>query len=292
MQSSISIVFPKATSFPNKRTDFFLPLCKNFESNYMYLLSRQEAVQIHTMEGSSCLKMGIPLLFFFLLFMRFFGVINGDRSQYDECKASRCSHHGPPVRFPFRLKDQTVPDHCRYPGFELSCSEEKQMTILELQNYHVKLLVTEINYTSQEMFVRHMDDYCLPRQNIVNLNLSSSPFQFTDSIPFSFFNCSDDKSKSFGFRRSIGPSTCSSSDRVYVFFSADFLNEVNLTSCRKIFNATLPENMLYGEYVFFMKWSNPNCRNCEAQGKQCQRKKKSNSTEPEIECIHKPAKGT
>ncbi|WKA07597.1 hypothetical protein VitviT2T_025399 [Vitis vinifera] len=32
------------------------------------------------------------------------------------------------------------------------------------------------------------------------------------------------------------------------------------------------------------------CGNCEAKGKKCQRKK-SNSTEPEIECIDKPAKG-
>ena len=289
MQFSISIVFPKATSFPNKRRNFFLPSCKNFESNYMYLLSRREAVHIQTMEGSSCLKMGIPLLFFFFLFMRLFGVINGDRSQYDECKASRCSHHGPPVRFPFWLKDQAVPDHCGYLGFELSCSEEKRRTILQLPN-SVKLLVKKINYTSQEMVVRHLDD-CVQRQ-IVNRNISATPFHFTNSIDyFSFFSCLDDKSKSYGFW-SRSPSTCSPSDTVYVFPSAYDLTEVNLTSCRKIFNATLPKYILDGEYEFSMNWSNPNCRNCEAQGKQCQRKKKSNSTEPEIECIHKPAKGT
>ena len=239
--------------------------------------------------------MGIPLLFifFFLFFMRLMSAeINGDQSQYDECKASRCNHHGPVIRFPFRLKDQAVPDHCGYPGFELSCSEEKQMTILELQNYPVKLLVREINYTSQEMFVRHPDDYCLQRQNIVNLNLSSSPFQFTDSIPFSFFNCSDDKSKSYGFWGSIGPSTCSSSDPVYYTYSLYHLSEVDLTSCRKIFKATIPEFILYGDYEFSMSWSNPICGRCEAEGNKCQWKKKSNSREPEIECIHRPPKGT
>ena len=246
-------------------------------------------MQIQTMEGSSCLKMGIPLLFFFL-FMRLFGVINGDRSQYDECKASRCSHHGPPVRFPFRLKGQPVPDHCGYPGFELSCSEEKRRTILELPN-SVKLLVKKINYTSQEMVVRHLDD-CLQRQ-IVNRNISATPFHFTDSIDyFSFFNCSENKSESYGFWRSISSSTCPPSDPVYVFPSYHYLTDVNLTSCRKIFNATHPKYILDGEYEFSMNWSNPNCINCEAQGKQCQRKKKSNSTEPEIDCIHKPAKGT
>ena len=165
----------------------------------------------------------------------------------------------------------------------------KRRTILELPN-SVKLLVKKINYTSQEMVVRHLDD-CLQRQ-IVNRNISATPFHFTDSIDyFSFFNCSENKSESL-WHWSRSPSTCPPSDTVYVFPSDYILTEANLTSCRNIFNATLPEYILRGEYEFSMNWSNPNCRNCEAQGKQCQRKKMSNSTEPEIECIHKPAKGT
>ena len=234
--------------------------------------------------------MGTPLLFFFffLLFMRLFLEIDGG-IQYDECKASRCSHHGPVIQFPFRLKDQPVPDHCGYPGFELTCSEEKR-TILELPN-SAKLWVKEIDYTSQEMFVRYPDDkYCL-QWRIVNLNLSALPFQFTDSTPFSFFNCSENKSESYGFLGSI-PCTCSSSDPVYFTRSPKYLSEVDLTSCRKIFNATIPEFILYDVYdAFSMIWSKPMCRYCEA-GEKCQLKKKSNSREPEIECIPKPAKGT
>ena len=234
--------------------------------------------------------MGIPLLFFFffLLFMRLFPEIDGG-IQYDECKASRCSHHGPVIRFPFRLKDQPVPDHCGYPGFELTCSEEK-LTILELPN-SAKLWVREINYTSQEMFVRFPDDeYCLPRM-IVNLNLSAFPYKFKYSTPVSFFNCSENKSESDGFWRSI-PSTCSSSYPVYFTYSLDSLSEVDLTSCRKIFNATIPRFIPDEDYESSMNWSKPMCGNCEAQGEKCQLKKKSNSREPEIECIPKPAKGT
>ena len=233
--------------------------------------------------------MGIPLLFFFfLLFMRLFPEIDGG-IQYDECKASRCSHPGPVIRFPFRLKDQPVPDHCVYPGFELTCSEENR-TILELPN-SAKLWVKEIDYTSQEMFVRYPDDeYCLQRL-IVNLNLSALPFQFKYSTPVSFFNCSENKSESYGFWRSI-PSTCSSSDPVYFIYSPYYLSKVDLTSCRKIFNATISRFLLYEDHESLMIWSKPMCGNCEARGENCQMKKKSNSREPEIECIPKPAKGT
>ena len=234
--------------------------------------------------------MGIPLLFFFffLLFMRLFPEIDGG-IQYDECKASRCSHQGPVIRFPFRLKDQPVPDHCGYPGFELTCSEENR-TILELPN-SAKLWVMEIDYTSQEMYGRYSDDeYCLQRL-IANLNLSALPFQFRDSSPASFFNCSENKSESYGFWGSI-PSACSSSDPVYFTYSLDSLSVVDLTSCRKIFNATIPDLILFEPYYSWMIWSKPMCGNCEARGEKCQLKKKSNNREPEIECIPKPAKGT
>ena len=79
---------------------------------------------------------------------------------------------------------------------------------------------------------------------------------------------------------------------VYATPSYVYLTDVNLTYCQKIFNATLPEFIPDGEYEFSMNWSNLICGNCEAQGNKCQRKMKSNSTEPEIECIQKPAKGT
>ena len=117
-------------------------------------------------------------------------------------------------------------------------------------------------------------------------------FQFPDSTPVSFFNCSENKSESYGFGGSI-PSTCSSSDPVYFTHSPNYLSEVDLTSCRKIFNATIPDFILYDDYdQSSMNWSKPMCGNCEAQGEKCQLKKKSNSREPEIECIPKPAKGT
>ena len=257
-------------------------------------------MQIKTIEISSCLKMGISLFFFFL-FMRLFAEING-RSRNDECKASRCSDYdGPVIRFPFRLKHQ--PEHCGYPEFELSCSEEKR-TILELPSSG-KLWVKEINYTSQEIVLWYPRDYL--QWQILNFNLSAFPFQFKDEYTysnFSFFNCSEDITNQLSYADnqlwSI-PYSILSSNPVYVAPSSYSLAEVNLSSCQKIFNATLPDNYMFdherefymygGEYGTFMNWSKPMCGNCEAKGNKCQRKK-NNSTEPEIECIDKPAKGT
>eukprot|EP00261_Vitis_vinifera_P032140 XP_019073383.1 PREDICTED: putative RING-H2 finger protein ATL21A [Vitis vinifera] len=168
--------------------------------------------------------MGISLFFFFL-FMGLFAEING-RSQDEECKASRCSHHGPVIRFPFRLKHQS--DHCGYPEFELSCSENKQ-TILE-PPYSLKLSVEKINYTSQEIIGR--PDYC-HRRKFQNFNLSASPFQFTESYlrSFSFFSCSENKAKSYGLK-SI-PCSFLSSDPVYAIESSSSLDFTNLSFCRK-----------------------------------------------------------
>ncbi|KAJ9679800.1 hypothetical protein PVL29_021649 [Vitis rotundifolia] len=222
--------------------------------------------------------MGISLFFF--LFMRLFAEINGG-SRDDECKASRCSDYdGPVIRFPFRLKHQ--PDHCGYPEFELSCSEDKQ-TILELPHLG-KLWVTEINYTSQTIIVLWYQRDYLQRQ-ILNFNLSASPFtsEYTGG-DFSFFNCSENKAVEL---LSI-PCCFLTSDLVYVASSSYSLAKVNLSSCRKIFNATLPYYYKREGY-FHVNWSKPMCGNCEAKGNKCQRKK-NNSTEPEIECIDKPAK--
>ncbi|RVW91811.1 Rust resistance kinase Lr10 [Vitis vinifera] len=187
--------------------------------------------------------------------MRWFVEIGASQ---DECKVSRCSNHGPVIRFPFRLKDQ--PYNCGYPGFEISCIEKKQ-TILELP-YSISLSVKKINYNSQEIIV-HDPDFCLQRQ-LQNLTLSASPFRFklTPSnyqVDYTFFNCSSNKTHSNYFL-SI-PCTVLLSNPVYAVDSDNILELLDLSSCHKI----------------------------TTEGKKC--KLKSNvGKEPETECIDKPAK--
>jgi hypothetical protein len=115
-----------------------------------------------------CLEMLISYLFLFLAFTIDLGEAqNGCDDQL------RCGAHGPTIRFPFRLSSQ--PEHCGYPGFNLSCTDANQ-TVLELP-ISVKLFVKEINYTSQVIQLYEPPHHCFPRQ-FQGLNLSSSPFQF------------------------------------------------------------------------------------------------------------------
>ncbi|RVX01848.1 Rust resistance kinase Lr10 [Vitis vinifera] len=177
--------------------------------------------------------MVLPLFFLFLRLSAQTG------ANQDECKVPNCSPHGPDIRFPFRRKDQ--PYHCGYPGFEISC-KEKEQTILELP-YSVKLSVDKINYKSREIVV-HDPDFCLQRQ-LQNLTLSASPFQFKlDSSSFeswiedyTFFSCSSD-TREYAFR-SI-PCRFLHGSPVYAVTSDRDLDGLDLSSCHKLYNLSLP----------------------------------------------------
>lgn len=207
----------------------------------------------------------------------------------DECMVlSNCSDQGPPIRFPFRLKHQ--PDRCGYPGFELSCTEKKQ-TVLGL-SYSVKLLVKNINYTTQEIFVHGLDD-CLPRQ-LQNFQPGVSPFQFKLINPwdwfedFTFISCSLNKT-SYQYNLQSIPCLSVPENQAYALLSSADLGDLDLSSCHKIYNISLPYPMPDLSSTFSMIWSKSICGKCEAEGKKC--RLKSNSTEPETECIEKPQTG-
>ncbi|KAJ9679761.1 hypothetical protein PVL29_021618 [Vitis rotundifolia] len=206
------------------------------------------------------------LCLFLFLFVTLFVELRGGR---DECMASnRCGDQGPLIQFPFRLQDQ--PRHCGYPGFNLSCTENNQ-TMLDLP-VSVKLLVKKIAYKSREIIVQDPDN-CLARQ-LRNLNLSASPFHFKfEWEDFTLFNCSSDKTESYGFDQSIP--CLSIPGNLYAVYSSRSVQYTDLSSCRRLYNASVPYD---GDYIFngnafSLKWSH---------SKIC-RLKKSNSTE--TECI-------
>ncbi|KAL6320813.1 hypothetical protein AAG906_008813 [Vitis piasezkii] len=206
------------------------------------------------------------LCLFLFLFLTLFVEMRGGR---DECMTSSgCGDQGPLIQFPFRLKDQ--PRHCGYPGFELSCTENNQ-TMLELP-VSVKLLVKNITYKSREIFVQ--DPYnCLAGQ-LGNLNLAAFPFPFKFEKGFvTFFNCSSDKTNQSSYFQSI-PCLSIPGNPVYAVDSSELVRYLDLSSCRRLYNASVPGNQDYGDYrfdgsAFSIKWSN---------SKIC-RLKKSNSRE-------------
>lgn len=237
---------------------------------------------------NSCLKMVLPLFF---LFLRLSAEIGANQ---DECKVPSCSPHGPAIKFPFRRKDQ--PYHCGYPGFVISCTEKNQ-TILELP-YSAKLSVDQINYKSREIVV-HDPEFCLQRQ-LQNLTLSAYPFQLipdsSNSLrvysmdDFTFFSCSPNKEYRYQFM-SI-PCRFPHRNPVYAVSSDSSLDELDLSSCHKLYSLSLPYSIFNGKYNFYFTWSESICRNCEKTGKNCRLKSNSNSKRPETECIPIPVKGT
>ncbi|WKA07608.1 hypothetical protein VitviT2T_025409 [Vitis vinifera] len=210
------------------------------------------------------------------------------RGGRDECMTSNpCGDQGPLIQFPFRLKDQ--PRHCGYPGFELSCTENNQ-TMLELP-VSVKLLVKKITYKSREIIVQD-PDHCLARQ-LRNLNLAASPFHFKFELDFTFFTCSSYKTaapllRAYTFFEHI-PCLSVPGNLVYAVYSSIPLRLLDLSSCRRLYNASAPGNRDYEDYMFngsafSLKWSKSICGSCPGGGKIC-RLKKSNGAQPETECI-------
>lgn len=226
--------------------------------------------------GSSMLIVAFHILFIF------FASLNLADADGDVCEPTRCKRNGPAISFPFRLRDGQ-PRHCGYPGFELSCTPNKKHTVLELP-LSVKLFVKHINYTSQQL---HVYDplACLARQ-LPNLNISASPFEFVTMTTdysldsFSFFNCSSGEREYYG---SILPCLSTHGYQVQAYSDnyTTLMGLLPLSSCKKMCDTPpVPRDIIQSrKHDFYLKWSQPMCAKCAAQGRGCKLlDRNSNST--------------
>jgi hypothetical protein len=217
------------------------------------------------------LQLGIS---YFLLLLVFIVVGHGEGQ--DECSELRCGPRGPPVRFPFVLKNRQQ-DHCGFPGFDLSCTDTND-TLLELP-VSVKLFVKKIDYKSQVIHLYYPGD-CFPRQ-LQGFSLSSSPFDFNQySNGYSLFNCSQakgkDNSRSHRISCLSGPG-----NQVYAIDRHGDISDLPTLSCRKMYDVDqfIPYNIMLGDdKVFELEWNSPDCRQCEGEGKNCTLKNMDNCT--------------
>ncbi|WCJ36824.1 PR5-like receptor kinase [Euphorbia peplus] len=218
-------------------------------------------------------------LSFFCLFMLTILILPHGLSQ-NECKESRCRKSGPTIRFPFRLKNRH-PQHCGYPGFDLSCTES-QHTLLELPN-SAKLNVDKIDYINQVIYTSDPNN-CLPKQ-ILNFNLSNSAFKF-GAYPvnnYFFFNCTSIGRREYVFM----PCLSVPGYDVHAIFEDSSVDQLALTSCKKMFNlSSVPWELISGKNVLSLNWSRPACGVCEEQGMNC--RFRNGTTKLETECFEKP----
>nr|CAB3477390.1 unnamed protein product [Digitaria exilis] len=84
-----------------------------------------------------------------------------DEDFFSYCPPSRCSEHGPEIRFPFRLESSNTSSLCGVPGMNLACSG--QDTIL-VQPY----VVTAIDYRRGSLtLVPRVDSSAFCRQKLI-----------------------------------------------------------------------------------------------------------------------------
>ncbi|XP_058206134.1 rust resistance kinase Lr10-like [Rhododendron vialii] len=171
-------------------------------------------------------------IYFFLFFL-----LSLSKAQDDCSTPKTCSDHGPPIHFPFRLKNHH-PLHCGCPGFDLSCSPNNTTTVLDLPN-SVKVLVTHIDYKSRMIQIKDPHS-CFP-QKLQNLNLSATSFQFANfTYNFSLFSCPSTK-PDFSYRvtcfRGDGPEVYAERGEVSVYYQDD---PPLMLSCRKMYNLLVP----------------------------------------------------
>ncbi|KAI8565022.1 hypothetical protein RHMOL_Rhmol03G0228500 [Rhododendron molle] len=215
--------------------------------------------------------MSIYIFLFFLLSLS---------TALDDCTPKTCSELGPPIRFPFRINNHHPPQGgC--PGFDLSCSPNNNATVLDLPN-SVKVLVTHIDYKSRLIHIKDPNS-CFPQQ-LQNLNLSTTPFQFADlAYNFSLFSCPLAK-PGFLYR-----ATCLGGDGREVYaekgeMSIGYSYDPPLMlSCRKIYNLSVPIKAFH-QADLQLKWPRQVCDlKCETEGKFFGQKKIKRKDHQKIE---------
>ncbi|CAH9141889.1 unnamed protein product [Cuscuta epithymum] len=214
--------------------------------------------------------------------------------------------NSPAVKFPFRIRGRQ-PAACGYPhrAFDLSCrsgsGETPPLLLLRLPN-SVTLSVKEIDYASQTILVSYSGG-CLPRM-LQNFSLSSSPFQLPGHKwrnPYTVLRCTPRSEELLLETRNDMPWKsqiyCPNDPAGYQIFATPSYLSVGdpfVQSCTKMYDiaAALPGDLeLHGS--FRLKWSDPECGVCGAEGKYCRltntnKNKGSNTTE----CYEFPTKGS
>ena len=205
----------------------------------------------------------------------------------DGCKEARCGDGEPTIQFPFWLKDQQ-PEHCGYPGFELSCTEDKH-TILELP-HSGKLYVKNIHYYPGQQIDLYDPDGCNDPRLVPNL--TSSPFELYNSMyNYTFFNCSTYKDSSWDPVMLI---PCLSSTHHYqiVALRSDEGASYAPQSCWKMYDSeTNPSFWNYDDRNYILlRWNSPNCWTCYANGKNKCIRAEENTGTSEILCLPNSSK--
>nr|CAB3477391.1 unnamed protein product [Digitaria exilis] len=97
-----------------------------------------------------------------------------DEDFFRYCPPSRCSKHGPEIRFPFRLESSNTSTLCGAPGMKLTCSDQDTILVHPF-------IVTAIDYRLNTLtFVPRVDSSASCRKKLMSASL---PHRIVDRPP-------------------------------------------------------------------------------------------------------------
>ncbi|XP_050378190.1 putative RING-H2 finger protein ATL21B [Argentina anserina] len=233
-------------------------------------------------------------LFIFLFFL--------PHIAFASCAASKCSHGGPQVRFPFTLTNRQG-SRCGYPKFGLTCDSVSKQTIITLPSTPGDFFVRGINYRNQIVSIYDTAGTgCLIKRFLdQEISLAGSAFVYTHGDNYTFFNCSPKAEEVLAYYPAI---SCLSSDdnRVIAVPSNSITSSgppIPSDLCFLMSKAFvpvdsspfLPPNVSDWECInirFQLSWTVPDCRYCELSNKVC---RIEDAPSLQIGCFRSPPKG-
>ncbi|KAL3819959.1 hypothetical protein ACJIZ3_005864 [Penstemon smallii] len=230
------------------------------------------------------------IVFFVFLMM----MIVSTKAQYD-CQPTRCHKSGPIIRFPFRLKGRQ-PEHCGYPGFDLSCNSHNSLEFdfqfpIWASNRNIvlpilaKAKVQAIDYRAQVIRVVVLNGSCFPAR-VPEFNATSSPFQldlvYASWPGFTLFNCSTKRDTEV--HSSFGPIHICDDTEDFNIYAYEWYASPEL-NCTKVYNISNTPPGIFNQLQYSspeksdLHWLKPFCGDCEERGIHCRLKNNNNETE-------------
>ncbi|KAJ0038906.1 hypothetical protein Pint_22155 [Pistacia integerrima] len=206
-------------------------------------------------------------------------VINNDQNIYGFCQPTNCSENGPKIRFPFRLKTQSV--SCGLEGFEMSCSNGKNMLHLPFASgYYVQ----DISYLSGSITIMDMNDTTCPIQSLLSPNLTNSRFSLEYDRLYQMYALLNCTVKITWTDSVLGPFDCISDERKFIYATDDQTYEYvwmpPVCSWYKTVNISI--DYMYRdnqtEKIVIVWEALDGCWDCEKSGNYCGFNTTSNST--------------
>lgn len=216
-------------------------------------------------------------IFSLILFLFLLSSVTSGRNV---CPDTTCSHKGFTIRFPFRLSQQ--PQNCGYPGFDLRCNDQGR-SILNL-GHSGDFFVRDINYFTQEILI-YDPNKCLPSR-LLNLNLSSTPFQASYYQNYTFLGCPSEF-----IRSKFNVIDCLSNSSISILATSSIGLARAMNMCTVVSTLPIPvsspiqnnDRFSYDlDSDLLLTWSIPGCEDCEEKGGTCGY---ANSTSQEITCF-------